>query len=54
LGRVLKKEPSCRALEFLALVLDQEEYDIDFQKVQALRGDDTVSRTATNPKTSRA
>lgn len=37
------------ALEFLAFTLGQEEYGIDIQKVQELRGYDTVTRIANAP-----
>jgi purine-binding chemotaxis protein CheW len=36
-------------LEFLAFTLGQEEYGIDIQKVQELRGYDTVTRIANAP-----
>lgn len=36
-------------LEFLAFTLSQEEYGIDIQKVQELRGYDTVTRIANAP-----
>jgi len=39
-----------RALEFLAFTLGQEEYGIDIQKVQELRGYDTVTRIANAPE----
>jgi purine-binding chemotaxis protein CheW len=38
-----------KALEFLAFTLGQEEYGIDIQKVQELRGYDTVTRIANAP-----
>ena len=38
-----------QALEFLAFRLGQEEYGIDIQKVQELRGYDTVTRIANAP-----
>ncbi|MEI7536264.1 MAG: chemotaxis protein CheW [Comamonadaceae bacterium] len=38
-----------QALEFLAFKLGQEEYGIDIQKVQELRGYDTVTRIANAP-----
>ena len=38
-----------RTLEFLAFTLGQEEYGIDIQKVQELRGYDTVTRIANAP-----
>ena len=38
-----------RALEFLSFTLGQEEYGIDIQKVQELRGYDTVTRIANAP-----
>lgn len=37
------------ALEFLAFTLGQEEYGIDIQKVQELRGYDAVTRIANSP-----
>jgi purine-binding chemotaxis protein CheW len=37
------------SLEFLAFTLGQEEYGIDIQKVQELRGYDTVTRIANAP-----
>lgn len=37
------------ALEFLAFTLDSEEYGIDIQKVQELRGYDAVTRIANAP-----
>jgi len=39
-----------KALEFLAFTLGQEEYGIDIQKVQELRGYDTVTRIANAPE----
>jgi purine-binding chemotaxis protein CheW len=41
---------SAQALEFLAFTLGQEEYGIDIQKVQELRGYDTVTRIANAPE----
>ena len=41
---------AARALEFLAFTLGQEEYGIDIQKVQELRGYDTVTRIANAPE----
>ncbi|MDD5336117.1 MAG: chemotaxis protein CheW [Rhodoferax sp.] len=38
-----------RGLEFLAFTLGHEEYGIDIQKVQELRGYDTVTRIANAP-----
>ena len=38
-----------QALEYLAFTLGQEEYGIDIQKVQELRGYDTVTRIANAP-----
>ena len=38
------------SLEFLAFTLGQEEYGIDIQKVQGLRGYDTVTRMANAPE----
>src|SRR5665811_1000781 len=40
---------TAKALEFLAFTLGQEEYGIDIQKVQELRGYDTVTRIANAP-----
>jgi purine-binding chemotaxis protein CheW len=42
--------PAARALEYLAFTLGQEEYGIDIQKVQELRGYDTVTRIANAPE----
>ena len=42
--------PSGKALEFLAFKLGQEEYGIDIQKVQELRGYDAVTRIANAPE----
>jgi len=42
--------PVVKALEFLAFTLGQEEYGIDIQKVQELRGYDTVTRIANAPE----
>jgi purine-binding chemotaxis protein CheW len=39
-----------KALEFLAFTLGHEEYGIDIQKVQELRGYDTVTRIANAPE----
>ena len=39
-----------KVLEFLAFTLGQEEYGIDIQKVQELRGYDTVTRIANAPE----
>jgi purine-binding chemotaxis protein CheW len=39
-----------KALEVLAFTLGQEEYGIDIQKVQELRGYDTVTRIANAPE----
>ena len=41
---------NARTLEFLAFKLGQEEYGIDIQKVQELRGYDTVTRIANAPE----
>ncbi|MGB4358837.1 MAG: chemotaxis protein CheW, partial [Rhodoferax sp.] len=41
---------STQPLEFLAFTLGQEEYGIDIQKVQELRGYDTVTRIANAPE----
>ncbi|MDO8319967.1 chemotaxis protein CheW, partial [Rhodoferax sp.] len=38
-----------QALEFLSFTLGHEEYGIDIQKVQELRGYDTVTRIANAP-----
>ena len=40
---------AARALEYLAFTLGHEEYGIDIQKVQELRGYDTVTRIANAP-----
>lgn len=61
MGRVLKEitmhattsnptAPATKALEYLAFTLGQEEYGIDIQKVQELRGYDTVTRIANAPE----
>jgi purine-binding chemotaxis protein CheW len=42
--------PAVKAHEFLAFTLGQEEYGIDIQKVQELRGYDTVTRIANAPE----
>jgi purine-binding chemotaxis protein CheW len=39
-----------KALEFLAFTLGHEEYGVDIQKVQELRGYDTVTRIANAPE----
>ena len=41
---------NARTLEFLAFKLGHEEYGIDIQKVQELRGYDTVTRIANAPE----
>ncbi len=41
---------SAQPLEFLAFTLGQEEYGIDIQKVQELRGYDAVTRIANAPE----
>ncbi|CDS50367.1 Positive regulator of CheA protein activity (CheW) [Polaromonas sp. CG9_12] len=41
---------AAKALEFLSFTLGQEEYGIDIQKVQELRGYDTVIRIANAPE----
>ncbi|MDD5336795.1 MAG: chemotaxis protein CheW [Rhodoferax sp.] len=41
--------PAGKGLEFLAFTLGHEEYGIDIQKVQELRGYDTVTRIANAP-----
>ncbi len=41
--------PVGKGLEFLAFTLGQEEYGIDIQRVQELRGYDTVTRIANAP-----
>jgi purine-binding chemotaxis protein CheW len=41
---------AAKALEFLSFTLGQEEYGIDIQKVQELRGYDTVTRIANAPE----
>jgi purine-binding chemotaxis protein CheW len=40
---------SSRALEFLAFTLGNEEYGIDIQRVQELRGYESVTRIANSP-----
>jgi purine-binding chemotaxis protein CheW len=47
-SRADARSPST-VLEFLAFTLGQEEYGIDIQKVQELRGYDTVTRIANSP-----
>ncbi|WP_372824721.1 chemotaxis protein CheW, partial [Polaromonas sp.] len=47
---MLHGAPAMKALEFLAFTLGQEEYGIDIQKVQELRGYDTVTRIANAPE----
>jgi CubicO group peptidase (beta-lactamase class C family) len=42
--------PAVMALEYLAFTLGQEEYGVDIQKVQELRGYDTVTRIANAPE----
>ena len=42
--------PEPKALEFLSFTLGQEDYGIDIQKVQELRGYDTVTRIANVPE----
>ncbi|MDP2678167.1 MAG: chemotaxis protein CheW [Rhodoferax sp.] len=42
--------PAVKAHEFLAFTLGREEYGIDIQKVQELRGYDTVTRIANAPE----
>ena len=42
--------PVIKALEVLAFTLGHEEYGIDIQRVQELRGYDTVTRIATAPE----
>lgn len=44
-----KPKPATEALEYLAFTLGQEEYGIDIQKVQELRGYDAVTRIANAP-----
>ena len=41
---------AAKALEFLSFTLGQEEYGIDIQKVQELRGYDAVTRIANAPE----
>jgi purine-binding chemotaxis protein CheW len=41
---------AAKALEFLAFTLGQEEYGIDIQRVQELRGYETVTRIANAPE----
>jgi purine-binding chemotaxis protein CheW len=42
--------PIIAGLEFLAFTLGQEEYGVDIQKVQELRGYETVTRIANAPE----
>src|SRR3989339_1873689 len=44
-----KPRPATEAPEYLAFTLGQEEYGIDIQKVQELRGYDAVTRIANAP-----
>jgi len=46
----LASRPAISGLEFLAFRLGQEEYGIDIQKVQELRGYDAVTRIANSPE----
>jgi|SRR5471032_723164 len=50
LSSAVELTPQLRALEFLAFTLDEEEYGIDIQKVQELRGYDAVTRIANAPE----
>ncbi len=48
-GNLLPTASASKALEFLSFTLGHEEYGIDIQKVQELRGYDTVTRIANAP-----
>lgn len=47
---VAEAERAFQTLEFLAFTLGQEEYGIDIQKVQELRGYEAVTRIANSPE----
>ncbi|WP_425584149.1 chemotaxis protein CheW [Variovorax defluvii] len=47
---ILSTTPAARPLEFLSFTLGEEEYGIDIQKVQELRGYDAVTRIANAPE----
>lgn len=47
---ILSSTPAGRPLEFLSFTLGDEEYGIDIQKVQELRGYDAVTRIANAPE----
>jgi purine-binding chemotaxis protein CheW len=49
-GALSSDASAATALEVLAFTLGQEEYGIDIQKVQELRGYDTVTRIANAPE----
>ena len=49
-GPAAKAAGPTRALEFLAFTLGREEYGIDIQKVQELRGYEAVTRIANAPE----
>ena len=49
-GLMTSSGSAAKPLEFLAFTLGQEEYGIDIQKVQELRGYDTVTRIANAPE----
>jgi purine-binding chemotaxis protein CheW len=44
------RSPAAPSLEYLAFTLGQEEYGVDIQKVQELRGYDAVTRIANAPE----
>ena len=48
-GNLLPTASASKALEFLSFTLGHEEYGSDIQKVQELRGYDTVTRIANAP-----
>lgn len=49
MSSITPSQDSSTPLEFLAFTLGQEEYGIDIQKVQELRGYETVTRIANSP-----
>ncbi|HEY8026586.1 MAG TPA: chemotaxis protein CheW [Burkholderiaceae bacterium] len=49
MSSITLSQDSSTPLEFLAFTLGQEEYGIDIQKVQELRGYETVTRIANSP-----
>ena len=49
MSSITPAQENATPLEFLAFTLAQEEYGIDIQKVQELRGYETVTRIANSP-----